>query len=110
MKDELAELILEQVEAVLERDPSEDALFDLLRIASPKISRESLTDEKFYKKLLERIHIDKKRPLYKRAEKLTKSLDGYYRECITYMKQQSGRKRSLNDEERNGENSTKKSL
>ena len=52
MKNRLAELILEQIEAVLEREPDEDALFDLLRIASPKISRESLTDEKLYKKLI----------------------------------------------------------
>ena len=32
MKDEEAELILEQVDAVIEREPSEDSLFDPLRI------------------------------------------------------------------------------
>ncbi|GFH50070.1 predicted protein [Chaetoceros tenuissimus] len=80
--DRLAELILEQIEAVIERDPSEDALFDLLRIASPKISRESLTDEKLYKKLILQVDVNKKSSLYERADKVVKTLDAFYKDCL----------------------------
>ena len=93
MKDECAELILEQIEAVLEREPSQDALFDLLRIASPKISRESLTDEKLYKKLLLRLDFGDKNPLYERANKVINSLDHFASDCSSA----SGRKRSCSD-------------
>ncbi|GFH50073.1 predicted protein [Chaetoceros tenuissimus] len=124
MKNRLAELILEQIEAVLEREPSEDALFDLLRIASPKISRESLTDEKLYKKLILQIDVNKKSSLYERADKVVKALDTFYKECLKDAKQTctsktkketsttsssaASRKRSLSDDERTEERSKKK--
>ena len=126
MKNRLAELILEQIEAVLEREPSEDALFDLLRIASPKISRESLTDEKLYKKLILQIDVNKKSSLYERADKVVKSLDVFYKECLQDSKQTctsktknetitsgtsnatASRKRSLSDDERTEERKKKK--
>ncbi|GFH50071.1 predicted protein [Chaetoceros tenuissimus] len=116
--DGIAELLLHQVEAVIEREPSEDALFDLLRIASPKISKESLTDEKLYKKLILWLDFDDKNPLYERANKVLKSLDTFYSDCVKEMKKESScssassRKRSCasgnNDEQALEDSSSKK--
>ena len=52
-ESKFADLLLDQVEAVLEQDPCMDSLHDLLKIASPLMKKSSLdtSHEEHFKKL-----------------------------------------------------------
>ena len=52
-ESKFADLLLDQVEAVLEQDPCMDSLHDLLKIASPNIERSTIScnHQKHFKKL-----------------------------------------------------------
>lgn len=87
MENKFANLVLDQVEAVLRREPSADALYDMLRIASPLLDKASLKQEhlKLFKNLQTKVHPDRHVNSVKRANDLFQALDPFYAKCVKML-------------------------
>ncbi|GFH53221.1 predicted protein [Chaetoceros tenuissimus] len=87
MENKFANLVLDQVEAVLTREPSADALYDMLRIASPLLDKASLKQEhpKLFKNLQTKVHPDRHVHSVKRANDLFQALEPFHAKCVKML-------------------------
>ena len=87
MENKFANLVLDQVEAVLTREPSADALYDMLRIASPLLDKASLKQEhpKLFKNLQTKVHPDRHVHSVKRAKDLFQALEPFHAKCVEML-------------------------
>jgi len=83
--DPFRSLILEQVEAILGKEPERENLYDLLRVTSPNLKEANLDIQelrsKSYKSLKLRVHPDKHQN-DSRATKVFQNLDSFYDKCV----------------------------
>ena len=89
-ESKFADLLLDQVEAVLAQDPSEESLYELLKIASPNIERSAISrdHQKHFKKLKFQVHPDRHTGNSERANKLFQSMADFYEQAL--VSSQSG--------------------
>mmetsp|Transcript_17835 Transcript_17835/g.21857 ORF Transcript_17835/g.21857 Transcript_17835/m.21857 type:complete len:379 (-) Transcript_17835:476-1612(-) len=84
--DPCRNLILEQVEVLLMKEPGRKSLYDLLKVTSPNLEESSLDDSilraKSYKKLKLRIHPDKHNN-DSRATNIFQNLNSFYNTCVS---------------------------
>lgn len=87
-ESKFADLLLDQVEAVLAQDPCEDSLYDLLKIASPNIDRYTVTrdHQKHFKKLKFQVHPDRHTRNSERANKIFQSMADFYEQALASSK------------------------
>ncbi|GFH47579.1 predicted protein [Chaetoceros tenuissimus] len=83
-ESKFADLLLDQVEAVLTQDPCEDSLYNLLKIASPNIERSTISrdHQKHFKKLKFQVHPDRHTGNSERANKIFQSMADFYEEAL----------------------------
>lgn len=87
MSDPFRRLFLDQVEIIIERDPSRESLLALLRLATPGldcgVGSTCSETQKLFKNFLLRVHPDKHPQDTPRATRLCQDAQTFYEECIS---------------------------